>query len=51
LPLDFDWLFSGVHAVQAGNLDLSYLRRLASDIGVTSKLADILGGKIGPKIT
>lgn len=42
---------AGVALVQAGSLDLGYLRRLAADLGVTGVLEDLLGGKIRPKST
>ena len=38
-------------AVQAGNLDQSYLHRWADELGVAATLAAILAGKITPKQT
>ena len=42
---------AGVVAVQAGNLDQSYLHRWADELGVAATLAAILAGKITPKQT
>jgi hypothetical protein len=42
---------AGIAVVQKGNLDLTYLRRWATELGVTSTLEDVLGGKIKPKET
>ena len=42
---------AGVVHVQHGNLDVGYLRRWASEIGVSGELEDALSGKIKPKQT
>ena len=42
---------AGVVAVQAGKLDLSYLRRWAGELNVSATLEDLLAGKIAPKQT
>ena len=42
---------AGVFAVQAGNLDLDYLRRWANDLAVTDTLEKTLNGEIRPKTT
>ncbi len=42
---------AGVFAVQAGNLNLDYLRRWANELGVTETLDRMLSGEIRPKTT
>ena len=42
---------AGVIAVQAGALDLDYLRHWAAELRVQSKLEDVLAGRIKPKAT
>jgi len=42
---------AGVIAVQAGTLDLDYLRHWAAELRVRSKLEDVLAGRIKPKAT
>ncbi len=41
----------GIAVVQAGRLDLDYLRRWAKELRVTQSLEDVLAGKIKPKET
>ncbi|MEI7730906.1 MAG: hypothetical protein WCO56_15130 [Verrucomicrobiota bacterium] len=40
---------AGVVAIQNDTLDLAYLHRWAKELNVTSKLDDLLQGKIRPK--
>ncbi len=42
---------AGVVAVQAGALDTAYLRRWASELGLTAELERLLSGEIRPKNT
>jgi hypothetical protein len=42
---------AGVYAVQAGALDVSYLRQWASMLGVEQELEDLFAGKLKPKTT
>lgn len=42
---------AGVYAVQSPALDLAYLRRWASQLGVQNQLDDLLSGKLTPKTT
>ena len=42
---------AGVVTVQAGNLDLRYLRQWAGKLNVTTTLEDLLAGRITPKLS
>jgi hypothetical protein len=40
-----------VFAVEAGNLDLDYLKLWAAKLGVTAELDDLIAGRLRPKST
>lgn len=42
---------AGVFAVQAGDLDLDYLKLWAAKLGVTAELDDLIAGRLRPKST